>query len=157
MPPQTSVVRLVWCVINRLHQSCFLTRSEPPCKHGPGPEARRSALFSERRSFCSRVRRSRNGFASRGPPYNCGANVFWPCARKGCRKTRLVRVAFLRFPTIRSPPLWRPRCTVALDREVSPGTSTTDTKVSPTPSSNSARAARVRPFPRGNYSQGGFK
>src|SRR6266576_3204791 len=53
-----------------------------------------------------------SGFASRGPPCNCGANVFWPCARKDCRKTRLVRVAFLRFPTIRSPRLWRRRCTV---------------------------------------------
>ena len=46
------------------------------------------------------------------------------------------------------------RLSVALDREISPGTSTTDTKVSPTPSSNSARAARVRPFSRGTTRKG---
>jgi len=31
---------------------------------------------------------------------------------EGSQKTRLLRVAFLRFPTIRSPQLWRRRCTV---------------------------------------------
>src|SRR5271169_1037303 len=49
------------------------------------------------------------------------------------------------------------RLNVALDHRISPGTSTTDTKVSPIPLSNSASSARVRPFARGNYSQGGLK
>jgi len=44
-----------------------------------------------------------------------------------------------------------------LDHRISPVTSTTYTKVSPIPSSNSAGAALMRPFPRGNYSQGDFK
>jgi hypothetical protein len=49
------------------------------------------------------------------------------------------------------------RLNVALEHRISPGTSTTDTKVSPIPLSNSASAARVRPCARGNYSQGGLK
>lgn len=49
------------------------------------------------------------------------------------------------------------RLNVALDHQISPGTSTTDTKVSPIPLSNSASPAGVRPFARGNCSQGGLK
>src|SRR5271169_6341424 len=49
------------------------------------------------------------------------------------------------------------RLSVALDHRISPGTATTDTKVSPIPLSNSASAARMRPCARGSYSQGGLK
>src|SRR5271169_6958354 len=49
------------------------------------------------------------------------------------------------------------RLNVALDHRISPGTATTDTKVSPIPLSNSASAARMRPCARGSYSQGGLK
>ena len=62
-----------------------------------------------------------------------------------------------RIVTIAASARLATRLSVVLDHQISPGTSTSDTKVLPIPSSNIASAARVRPFARENYSQGGFK